>query len=124
MRQNLWTSIQPSHILQAEIHSFQNITIELLKSFLELIQLEKDEGQLVCQQCMRLLFIKTINCLHLRIPFVLIYIEIQDIDYINRAKSIIRPSGINLVSHLERRIVNRTFNIGSLLTSLHLNDDP
>ena len=123
MSQNLRAAIQPSHILQAEIHSFQNITIEFLKPFPELIQLDKDKGQLVCKQCMRLLFIKTINCLHLRIPLVLIYIKIQNIDYINRAKSIIRSSGINLISHLERRIVNRTFNIGSLLTSLHLNDD-
>ena len=124
MIQNLRAAIQPSHILQAEIHSFQNITIEFLKPFLELIQLKKDEGQLVRQQCMRLLFIKTIDCLHIWIPPILIYIEIQDVDYINRAKSIIRAPGINLVSHLERRVIYRTFHIGSLFASLHLNDDP
>ena len=72
---------------------------------------------------MDVFLVKTVNCPDIRIPLILINIEIQNINYINRAKSIIGTTRINLVSNLKRRIVYRTFNIGLLLTPLHLNND-
>ena len=67
---------------------------------------------------------KSENCLHFRITLILINVEIQNIDYINRAKGIISTPRSHLVSNLKRRIINRAFHIGILLTSLHLDNNP
>ena len=124
MLKHIRTFIKTMHVLQAKIKAFQHIAIQFFDLLIKLPKFQINQGKLIRQKSMLTLLVQTINRLHVRIPPILINIEVQYADHVNRAECITIPACIYLIVDLESGIIQSSFYIAILLPSLDLHNNP
>ena len=86
MRQNLRAFLKHRHVLKAEVHTFQDITVQLLCTLHELWQFYENIGQPVCQNNPISLLYQPIYRLDPVETIVLVNRKVQNADDIYRTE--------------------------------------